>query len=68
MIALDVFGMTCGGCENAVRRAVAARDGSAAVRASAADNRVEIEGAITPEDAIAAIEAAGYEARPAASN
>lgn len=68
MITLDVFGMTCGGCENAVRRAVLARDGSAAVKASAADNRVEIEGAITLEDAVAAIEAAGYEARAAAAN
>lgn len=68
MIALDVFGMTCGGCETAVRRAIAARDPSATVSASAASDRVEIDGRISAEEAVAAIEAAGYEARVATTN
>jgi copper chaperone len=65
MMRLDVFGMTCGGCEAAVRRAIEARDPAARVTASAADDRVEIETRLAIEDAVAAIEAAGYEARPA---
>lgn len=65
MIILDVFGMTCGGCEAAVARAIRARDPAARVTASAAESRVELESRLSLDEAIATIEAAGYEARPA---
>ena len=60
---LTVTGMTCGGCENAVRRVVATLDGVADVAASHKDNRVTVEydAARTDRAAIArAIENAGY--------
>lgn len=42
-LALDVTGMTCGGCENAVKRAVARLEGVAAVSASHRDHRVVVD-------------------------
>jgi copper chaperone len=42
-LTLHVTGMTCGGCENAVKRAVSRIDGVAAVNASHQDNRVVVE-------------------------
>ena len=42
-LILNVTGMTCGGCENAVRRAVAQLDGVSNVSASHAENRVVVE-------------------------
>jgi copper ion binding protein len=42
-LILTVTGMTCGGCENAVKRAVSRIDGVSNVTASHADNRVMIE-------------------------
>jgi copper chaperone CopZ len=39
---LHVTGMTCGGCENAVRRAVGKLAGVTAVEASHAAERVEV--------------------------
>lgn len=62
-ITLTVTGMTCGGCENAVRRAVSAVAGVASVTASHKDSRVivEYDAAKAGRDAIAqAISRAGY--------
>lgn len=42
-LILTVTGMTCGGCENAVRRAVSSIAGVASVTASHKDNRVTVE-------------------------
>jgi copper chaperone len=42
-LTLHVTGMTCGGCENAVKRAVSRLPGVAAVNASHQDNRVVVE-------------------------
>jgi copper chaperone len=42
-LILNVTGMTCGGCENSVKRAVARIDGVAQVTASHSDNRVVVE-------------------------
>jgi copper chaperone len=42
-ITLTVTGMTCGGCENAVRRVVSSIAGVANVTASHRDNRVTVE-------------------------
>ena len=62
-LQLRVTGMTCGGCENAVRRSVAKLDGVREVIASHKDERVEVvyEPGRTDKAAIAkAIEAIGY--------
>ena len=62
-LQLRVTGMTCSGCENAVRRAVAKLDGVREVTASHKDERVEVvyEAGRTDKAAITkAIEAIGY--------
>jgi copper chaperone len=41
-LTLTVTGMTCGGCENAVKRAVASLSGVKNVAASHRDNRVTL--------------------------
>jgi copper chaperone len=41
-VQLTVTGMTCGGCENAVTRAVQQLDGVQSVTASHAANQVEV--------------------------
>ncbi|MBA3270552.1 MAG: heavy-metal-associated domain-containing protein [Acidobacteria bacterium] len=60
---LTVTGMTCGGCENAVRRVVSAIDGVSSVTASHQDNRVTVDYDAGKADRAAiarAITAAGY--------
>ena len=62
-ITLTVTGMTCGGCENAVRRAVSSIAGVASVTASHSDNRVTVEYDSSKADRAAiaqAISRAGY--------
>jgi copper chaperone len=62
-LTLDVTGMTCTGCENAVSRAVSMIEGVSNVRPSHAHNRVIVtfDPAKTNRQAIArAIETAGY--------
>jgi len=62
-LQLRVTGMTCGGCENAVRRAVAKLDGVREVTASHKDERVEVvyeEGRADRTAITKAIEAIGY--------
>jgi copper chaperone CopZ len=61
---LHVTGMTCGGCENAVRRAVGKLPGVASVEASHAAKRVTVDfdDTQTTLDAIKAkISALGYQ-------
>lgn len=41
-LTLTVTGMTCGGCENAVKRAVSSLDGVSEVTASHRENRVTL--------------------------
>ena len=63
-LTLNVNGMTCGGCENAVKRAVSMVGGVSAVTASHKDHRVTVDfdAAKTNRAAIEkAIETAGYE-------
>ena len=63
-LTLNVNGMTCGGCENAVKRAVSMLNGVSAVTASASDHRVivDFDSAKTTRAAIEkAIENAGYQ-------
>ena len=62
-LTLTVTGMTCGGCEHAVRRVVSMVDGVSSVTASHRDNRVTVEydAARTDRTKIEhAIETAGY--------
>ncbi|MGE3275561.1 MAG: heavy-metal-associated domain-containing protein [Vicinamibacterales bacterium] len=42
-LTLTVTGMTCGGCENAVKRALSMMDGVDHVTASHGENRVELD-------------------------
>jgi copper chaperone CopZ len=62
-LTLTVTGMSCGGCENAVRRAVGSIAGVSDVTASHKENRVDVdyEPSQTDRTAIAkAITNAGY--------
>jgi copper chaperone CopZ len=66
-LTLTVTGMTCGGCENAVKRAVSRLDGIVNVTASHGDQRVDVEfdPAKANRTAIAErIAAAGYTVAP----
>jgi copper chaperone len=62
-MTLTVTGMTCGGCEHAVKRAVSMLQGVSAVHASHRDNRVTViydEAQVNREAIARAIERAGY--------
>jgi copper ion binding protein len=64
-VTLHVTGMTCGGCENAVKRAVSRLDGVSNVTASHVENQVTVEyDAAKVERAViaGAITKAGYTA------
>lgn len=63
-LTLKVTGMTCGGCENAVKRVVSTLDGVSHVTASHRENRVTVafDALKTDRARIArAIETAGYQ-------
>jgi len=62
-ITLTVTGMTCGGCENAVKRGLARLRGVSDVSASHSDSRVAVTfdpSAVSPDEIRAKIEALGY--------
>lgn len=64
-LKLTVTGMTCGGCEGAVTRALSMMDGVRDVTASHAANEVTLlydPARITPERIAAGIGALGYSA------
>ncbi|QPV61841.1 heavy-metal-associated domain-containing protein [Halosimplex litoreum] len=59
---LTVTGMSCGGCEQSVEDAL---EGVAGVESATADREAEsatVDGEADPDDLVAAVEAAGYEA------
>jgi copper chaperone len=60
MFSLKVSGMTCGGCINAVTRAVQAQDPGAKVQADLATQIIELETALSVEQASQAIADAGF--------
>jgi len=63
----DVTGMSCGGCERSLTRAVSRLPGVSAVAASHVDQAATVtydEHAVTPETITAAIREAGYEPAP----
>ncbi len=62
-LTLPVHGMTCGGCENAVKRAVSLLPGVADVAASHRDHQVVVTfdpALVTPAAIEAKIDALGY--------
>jgi copper chaperone len=66
-IQFVVTGMTCGGCENAVKRALLNTDGVEAVAASHAENRVEVTfepGEVAPAELREKISSLGYTVAP----
>jgi copper chaperone len=66
MIALDVEGMSCMGCVKSVENAVARTDTAATVAVDLESGRVTITSGLPRARFVEAIEAAGYEVRPAA--
>ena len=65
MVKLQVTGMTCDGCAKAVQRVIKAQDPRASVKVDLGSGRVEADTAAAPAALVAAIEAAGYGAKPA---
>lgn len=66
-LILGVGGMTCGGCENAITRALSNLEGVSQVTASHRDSRVTLvyDPSLVNRDAIVKrIEAAGYQMSP----
>ncbi|XOB98954.1 mercury(II) reductase [Deinococcota bacterium DY0809b] len=63
MIRLELFGMTCADCAEAVDRALAAVPGVRRVAVDYEAALAEVWGDADPGDLIAAVRAAGYEAR-----
>jgi copper chaperone len=60
MLSLKVSGMTCGGCINAVTRAIQAQDPAAEVQADLATQIVTLETVLTAEKAAQLITDAGF--------
>ena len=63
-MTLTVHGMTCGGCENAVKRAVSTLPGVTNVTASHRDKQVTLDydpALTTREQIVKQIESAGYQ-------
>ena len=60
MMTLKVSGMTCGGCINAVTRAVQAQVPQAKVEADLATQTVNLETSLTPTQASQLITDAGF--------
>ncbi len=63
MTTLDVKGMTCGHCVNAVTKAVHEIDSQAKVQVDLAGAKVEVDSTMPPERLERAIADAGYEAK-----
>ena len=57
-----VENMTCGGCVRSITRALATVDADAKVSADLDARRIEVEGKLTREQVVAALERAGFEA------
>jgi copper chaperone len=60
MFTLKVSGMTCGGCINAVTRAIQAQDPQAKVQADLATQVISLETSLSPELAAGLITDAGF--------
>ena len=62
-IIIDVKGMTCQGCVNAVTKIVKRADPQANVKIDLASGRADVKTSAAPEVIAKAISAGGYEAR-----
>jgi len=60
MLSLKVSGMTCGGCINAVTRAIQAQDPQAKVQADLATQIVDLETTLSAEQASQLLADAGF--------
>lgn len=60
MLSLKVSGMTCGGCINAVTRAIQAQDPDAKVQADLATQLVTLETSLSAAEASQLITDAGF--------
>ncbi len=60
MLSLKVSGMTCGGCINAVTRAIQAQDPQAEVQVDLASQIVNLETSLSQEKASELITDAGF--------
>jgi copper chaperone len=60
MLSLKVSGMTCGGCINAVTRAIQSQDPQAIVQADLASQTVTLETSLSAEKASQLIADAGF--------
>ena len=60
MLSLKVSGMTCGGCINAVTRAIQAQDPLAKVQADLATQIVDLETTLSAEQASQLLSDAGF--------
>jgi copper chaperone len=60
MLSLKVSGMTCGGCINAVTRAIQAQDPNAKVQADLASQVVDLETSLSATQASQIITDAGF--------
>ncbi|VVO40848.1 heavy-metal-associated domain-containing protein [Pseudomonas fluorescens] len=65
MQVFNVQGMSCGHCVKAITQALQAKDPAASVRIDLAAKEVGVESALTADQVIALISAAGYEAKVA---
>jgi copper chaperone len=66
-MTLGVTGMSCGGCEHAITRALSSLEGVSQVAASHRDSRVTLvydPGLVDRDAIVKRIEAAGYEISP----
>ncbi|MCR4990192.1 MAG: heavy metal translocating P-type ATPase [Lachnospiraceae bacterium] len=64
----NVTGMSCAACQMRVEKAVSAVDGVKSCAVSLLTNSMGVEGTASPEDIIAAVEAAGYGASKKGTN
>jgi Cu+-exporting ATPase len=62
-VTLAVTGMTCGGCANAVRRALTRVPGVAGAKVDLAGGRATVDGTAPSDALVAAVAAAGYGVR-----
>ncbi|WP_193090452.1 heavy-metal-associated domain-containing protein [Advenella sp. FME57] len=60
----QIDNMTCGGCVRRVTAAVQSVDSAATVTANVGEHRVDIQSTSTQQAFLAALESAGYPAKP----
>ena len=60
MLNFTVTGMTCGGCINAVTRAIQSHDSQAEVKVDLAKQHIELKTSLSKEQAQELIEDAGF--------